>query len=58
MTRQLRSVAAILVSTLIFLVGNGLLGTIIPVRAHLEGFSDFAIGLIGSAYFVGFVAGC
>jgi len=58
MTRQLRSVAAILVSTLIFLVGNGLLGTIIPVRAHLAGFSDFAIGLIGSAYYVGFVAGC
>ncbi|HWD50074.1 MAG TPA: MFS transporter [Rhizomicrobium sp.] len=58
MTRQLRSVAAILFSTLIFLVGNGLLGTVIPVRAHLAGFSDFAIGLIGSAYYVGFVAGC
>ncbi len=58
MTRQLRSVAAILLSTIIFLMGNGLLGTVIPVRAHLAGFSDFAIGLIGSAYFVGFVLGC
>jgi MFS family permease len=58
MTRQLRSVAAILVSTVIFLIGNGLLGTLIPVRAHLAGFSDFAIGLIGSSYFVGFVVGC
>ena len=58
MTKQLQSVAAILLSVLIFLVGGGLLGTIIPVRAHLAGFSDFAIGLIGSAYYVGFMVGC
>jgi len=58
MTRQIRSVAAILVSTIIFLMGNGLLGTLIPVRAHLAHFSNFVIGLIGSAYFVGFVLGC
>jgi MFS family permease len=58
MTTQLRSVAAILLSTIVFLMGNGLLGTLIPVRAHISGFSDFAIGLIGSAYYVGFVAGC
>ncbi|MDE2134836.1 MAG: MFS transporter [Alphaproteobacteria bacterium] len=58
MIPQLASVAAILSSTLIFLVGNGLLGTLIPVRAHLEGFSTLAIGVIGSAYFAGFVVGC
>lgn len=58
MTSQIRSVAAILLSTLVFLMGNGLLSTLIPVRAHISGFSDFAIGLIGSAYYVGFVAGC
>jgi MFS family permease len=55
---QLFSVGAILLSTLIFLMGNGLTGTLLPVRAHLAGFSDFAIGLMGSAYFVGFIAGC
>jgi len=55
---QLASIAAILLTTLIFLVGNGLLQTLIPVRAHIEGFSTLAIGLIGSAYFAGFVAGC
>ena len=33
-------------------------GTLIPVRAHLEGFSTLAIGVIGSAYFAGFVVGC
>jgi MFS family permease len=58
MIPQLASITAILSTTLIFLVGNGLLGTLIPVRAHLEGFSTLAIGVIGSAYFAGFVLGC
>ncbi|HUB84317.1 MAG TPA: MFS transporter [Rhizomicrobium sp.] len=58
MTSQLRAVSAILLSVLIFLMGAGLLNTIIPVRANLEGFSNFVIGLIGSAYYVGFVGGC
>jgi MFS family permease len=58
MVPQLASIAAILISTLIYLVGNGLLQTLIPVRAHIEGFSTLAIGLIGSAYFAGFVFGC
>lgn len=58
MVPQLASLAAILLTTLVFLVGNGLLNTLIPVRAHLEGFSTLAIGVIGSAYFVGFVLGC
>jgi MFS family permease len=58
MVPQLASVAAILFTTLIFLVGNGLLNTLIPVRAHIEGFSTLAIGVIGSAYFAGFLIGC
>lgn len=58
MTNAFRSVAALLFSTLIFLMGAGLLTTLIPVRAHLEGFSDFSLGLIGSFYYVGFMIGC
>jgi len=58
MVPQLASLAAVLFTTLIFLVGNGLLNTLIPVRAHMEGFSTLAIGIIGSAYFAGFVLGC
>jgi len=58
MVPQLASIAAILITTLIYLVGNGLLQTLIPVRAHLEGFSTLTIGIIGSAYFAGFVLGC
>jgi MFS family permease len=58
MRQQLTSVGAILLSVLIFLMGSGLLGTVTPVRAHLGGLSDFIIGVIGSAYYVGFVGGC
>ena len=58
MQAKISSVGAILVSTLIFLAGNGLLSTLIPVRGHWEGFSVLVIGLIGSAYNIGFVVGC
>jgi MFS family permease len=58
MRKQIYSIAAILFSTAIFIAGNGLIGTLIPARAHLIGFSNLAIGLIGSCYFAGFVVGC
>jgi MFS family permease len=58
MRKQILSIGAILLSVLIFLMGSGLLGTVLPVRAHLAGFPDVVIGLIGSAYFAGFVLGC
>ena len=58
MRKQLHSIAAILLSVLFFLMGNGLLGTLTPVRAHLLGFSDIIVGVIGSAYYAGFVIGC
>ncbi|HKJ52534.1 MAG TPA: MFS transporter [Gammaproteobacteria bacterium] len=58
MTKTLAPVAALLLAVALLLTGNGLLGTLIPVRAQLENFSIFSIGLLGSAYFVGFGAGC
>ncbi|MFZ4786870.1 MAG: MFS transporter [Beijerinckiaceae bacterium] len=39
------------------IVGNGLLTTLVPLRAAVEGFSHSDIGWIGSAYFVGMIAG-
>lgn len=48
-----------LLATAVFmLLANGLQGTLVPVRAHDEGFSTTAIALMGSAYFMGFIAGC
>ena len=57
MLRQISGVSALLTGMGIVLVGAGLLGTVLPVRASLEGFSEFAIGVVMSAYYVGFIVG-
>jgi len=54
----LAPVAALLLSVALLLMGNGLQGTLIPVRANLENFRAFELGLLGTAYFFGFTAGC
>ncbi len=51
-------VAALLVGAAILLTGQGLQGTLLPVRASLESFPTIAIGVIGAAYFLGFTLGC
>jgi len=51
------SIAALLVSVFGVLAGNGLMTTLLPVRAGLEGFPAREIGLMGSAYFAGMLAG-
>lgn len=58
MKQALASVAALLLGTAILLTGQGLQGVLLPVRATLEDFSAFSIGLIGGAYFLGFTLGC
>lgn len=49
---------ALLLGATILLMGNGLQTTLLPLRAEAEGFSALSIGIMGSSYFVGFVAGC
>jgi MFS family permease len=51
-------ISALLLAVALLLTGNGLLGTLIPVRGQMEAFSTFSIGLLGSTYFLGFAAGC
>jgi MFS family permease len=51
------SVSAILSGLSFLLVGFGLLSSLIGIRATLEGFDTRAIGVIGSAFYVGFLAG-
>lgn len=58
MVASIVPVAALLLSVALLLMGNGLQGTLLPVRANLETFSVPEIGLIGTAYFIGFGAGC
>ncbi|HEY0664134.1 MAG TPA: MFS transporter, partial [Thiobacillaceae bacterium] len=47
----------LLVSVAILLLGNGMLGTLVGLRAGLEGFTADLTGVVMSAYFGGFVAG-
>ncbi len=58
MFKAIAPVSALLLSVAILLMGNGLQGTLLPLRAQDEAFSAFDIGLLGSAYFLGFGAGC
>ncbi|MDJ0896049.1 MAG: MFS transporter, partial [Alphaproteobacteria bacterium] len=55
---NIRRLVPVLLSAGILLGGNGLLITLVAVRAELEGFSNALIGLMGTAYFVGFFGGC
>ncbi len=58
MFRAVASIAPLLIATTILLAGNGLQGTLLAVRANLEGFPTSLIGVLMSAYFGGFVLGC
>jgi len=58
MTALLRPVTALLLSTAILLMGNGLNGVLLPIRAAGEQFTRLEIGLVGSFYFAGLMLGC
>ena len=58
MLATIGSVASLLVGVAFLISGHGLQLTLIPLRAAAEGWSPVAIGVIGSAYYVGFVIGC
>lgn len=57
MPAAVSSIAALLSSVLVLIAGNGLVNTLVPLRAKMEGFPDLAIGLLGSGYFAGMLAG-
>ncbi len=51
------TIAMLLLGLGTLLVGNGLLGTLLGIRARLEGFTNTAIGALMAAYFLGYVMG-
>lgn len=51
-------VFALLFGVSLLLMGNGLQGTLLPVRGNLETFSYFDVGVLGSFYYLGFTIGC
>jgi MFS family permease len=58
MKSTLAPVASLLAGVGFLIVGYGLQLTLVPLRAAAEGWTALEIGLIGSAYYMGFVAGC
>lgn len=58
MLRVITPFSALFMSVAFLLMGFGLLGTLVPVRANLNGLSPGGIGLIGSGYYLGFALGC
>ncbi|WMS43326.1 MFS transporter [Acuticoccus sp. MNP-M23] len=54
----LKPVTALLIGTALLYLGYGLQTTLVPLRAEAEGFSQITIGLLGAAYYGGFVVGC
>lgn len=51
-------ILALLLGVFLLIAGHGIQLTLIPLRAAVDAWTPFAIGVVGSAYFVGFVLGC
>ena len=57
MNYVLRNSWALLFGMFLFMLGNGVQGTLLGIRGSLEGFSAGSMSLIMSGYFVGFLFG-
>lgn len=53
----LRGASPLLAGVALLLLGSGLTGTLLGVRAHLEGFRPGVIGIVLAGYYIGYVAG-
>ena len=51
-------IAALLLSVFILFLGNGLQGTVLPIRGYAEAFSSLELGILGAVYYAGFTIGC
>ena len=53
-----RPILSLLRGTAFLLAASGLHGLLLPLRGQMEGFSTASLGLLGTAWAGGFVAGC
>ena len=58
MLQALRSVASLLLGAGLLILGNGLVGIVLPVRMSLERVPTQISGLVMACYYAGLVAGC
>lgn len=57
MIAAIRALSALMAGVALLMTGSGLLSSLIAMRGQAEGFGPQALGLITSAYFVGFLLG-
>ena len=58
MVRQLVAISALLLGSGLLLFAGGINSLILPVRGTIEGFSSTELGLLGTGWAIGYVAGC
>ncbi|MCU9839740.1 MFS transporter [Ruegeria sp. WL0004] len=58
MVRQLLPVSTLLLGSALLLFAGGMNGLILPIRGTQEGFSAASLGLLGTGWALGYVAGC
>ncbi|KNG91927.1 MFS transporter [Pseudaestuariivita atlantica] len=58
MVRQILPLTALLLGSAFLLFAGGVNGLILPVRGEIEGFSAASLGLLGTGWAIGYVAGC
>jgi len=58
MATTLIPIAALLLSSAFLLMAGGLHGLLLPIQGTLHGFTTVQLGLIGTGWSVGFLAGC
>lgn len=58
MTTTLKKLRSLLLAVAVLLAGHGLQLTLLPLKGISLGWTTTAIGLTGSAYYVGFILGC
>ena len=58
MASTLFPVAALLLGSAFLLLAGGLHGLLLPIQGAIHGFTTFELGLIGTGWSIGFIAGC
>ncbi|KFB08648.1 MFS transporter [Nitratireductor basaltis] len=58
MISSIGPIVALLFGTAFLLSASGLHGLLLPLRGQIEGFSPASLGLLGTAWAGGFIAGC
>lgn len=58
MLRSLVPISALLLGSALLMFAGGMHGLILPVRGEAEGFTATTLGLLGTGWAIGYVAGC